>query len=146
MMFFKNVKLMFWGEVVLCAIYNRSPSIALQSKTPYEMWYSHLPRVKHFRVFGCTCYALIPAHLRNKLEVKSRKCIFWDILLLPKLTVYMMRRIKNSFFIGMLYFLNLTNMHTILKNNFLILIDFNQKNSIMNGIMNFQLLKGGFPF
>ena len=78
MMFFKNVKLMFWGEAVLCAVYikNRSPSTALQNKTPYEMWYGHLPRVKHFRVFGCTCYALIPAHLRNKLEARSRKCIF----------------------------------------------------------------------
>ena len=40
MMFFKNVKLMFWGEAVLCAVYikNRCPSAALQNKTPYEMW------------------------------------------------------------------------------------------------------------
>ena len=78
MMFFKNVKLMFWGEAVLCAVYikNRSPSATLQNTTPYEMWYGHLPRVKHFRVFGCTCYALILAHLRNKLEARSRKCIF----------------------------------------------------------------------
>ena len=50
MMFFKNVKLMFWGEAILCAVYikNRCPSAALQNKTPYEMWHDHLPAVKHF--------------------------------------------------------------------------------------------------
>ena len=69
---------MFWGEVILYAVYikSKSPSTALQRKTPYEMWHGHLPSVKHFRVFGCTCYALILAHLRNKLKARSRKCIF----------------------------------------------------------------------
>jgi transposase InsO family protein len=78
MMFFKNVKLMFWGEAVLCVVYikNRSPSAALQNKTPYEMWHGHLPVVKHLRIFGSTCYALIPEQQRNKLEARSRKCIF----------------------------------------------------------------------
>ena len=38
MMFFKNVKLMFWANAMLCEIYlrNRSPSHALNDKTPYE--------------------------------------------------------------------------------------------------------------
>ena len=45
MMFFKNVKLMFWGDAVKCAAYlrNRSPSNALDNKTPHEMWFGHLP-------------------------------------------------------------------------------------------------------
>jgi hypothetical protein len=78
MIFFKNVKLMFWGEAVLCVVYikNRSPSVALQNKTPYEMWHGHLPVVKHLRVFGSTCYALILEQQRNKLGARSRKCIF----------------------------------------------------------------------
>ena len=44
MMFFKNVKLMFWGDAVKCAAYlrNRSPSNALDNKTPHEMWFGHL--------------------------------------------------------------------------------------------------------
>ena len=39
MMFFKNVKLMFWGDAVKCAAYlrNRSPSNALDNKTPHEI-------------------------------------------------------------------------------------------------------------
>lgn len=80
-MFFKNVKLMFWGDAVLCVVYikNRSPSAALQNKTPYEMWHGHLPTVKHFRVFGSTCYALISEQLRNKLDARSRKMHFLGI-------------------------------------------------------------------
>ena len=78
MMFFKNVKLMFWGDAVKCAAYlrNRSPSNALDKKTPHEMWFGHLPSVRHLRVFGSTCYALIPKEQRNKLGARSRRCIF----------------------------------------------------------------------
>jgi hypothetical protein len=69
MLFFKNVKLMFWANAVLCVVYerNRSPSHALWNKTPL---------VRHLRVFGSTYYALIPKEQRNKLGARSQKCIF----------------------------------------------------------------------
>jgi len=78
MLFFKNVKIMFWVDAILCAAYikNRCPCNAIRNKTPYEMWYGHVPSVKHLRVFGSTCYALIPKVHRNKLGARSRKCIF----------------------------------------------------------------------
>jgi hypothetical protein len=62
MMFFENVKLMFWADAVLCVVFvkNKSPSHALGNKTPYEMWYGHIPLVSHLMVFGSTYYALIP--------------------------------------------------------------------------------------
>lgn len=62
MLFFKNVKLMFWGDVVVCAVYlkNRNPSHALGNKTPYEMRYGCIPSMRHIRIFGSACYALIP--------------------------------------------------------------------------------------
>jgi len=77
MMFFKNVKLMFWVDAVLCDVYvkNRCPSIAIRNKTPYEMWYGHIPSVKNIRAFSSTCYALIPKEQINKLVARSRKCI-----------------------------------------------------------------------
>ena len=40
------------------------------------MWFGHLPLVRHLRVFGSTCYALIPKEQRNKLGARSRRCIF----------------------------------------------------------------------
>lgn len=78
MLFSKNVKLMFWADVVLCAIYvnNRCPSNAIRNKTSYEMWYGHIPSVKLLKVFSSTYYALIPKVHRNKLGARSRKCIF----------------------------------------------------------------------
>ena len=78
MFFLKNVKLMFWGDTVVCATYlrNKSPSHAIEDKTPHEMWFGHLHPVRYLRVFGSTCYALIPKEQRNKLGARSRRCIF----------------------------------------------------------------------
>ena len=61
MMFFKNVKLMFWGEAVLFATYirNHCPSSVINNGNPYELWYDRLPIVQHFIFFGSKCYALI---------------------------------------------------------------------------------------
>jgi hypothetical protein len=79
MMFFKNVKLMFWVDTILCVVYvkNNCPSHALENKTPYEIWYGRIPLMKHLRVFGSTCFALIPKEQRNKLDARSQKCIFF---------------------------------------------------------------------
>jgi hypothetical protein len=78
MMFFKNVKLIFWDDVILCVVYvkNRCPYHAIKNKTPYEMWYGHIPLVRHLKVFGSTCYALIPKEKIRKLDARSWKCIF----------------------------------------------------------------------
>ena len=75
-MFFKNVKLIFWADVVLCVVYikNRCPCNVIKDKTPCEMWYGHIPLVRHLKVFGSTCYALIPKEQRNKLGARSHKC------------------------------------------------------------------------
>eukprot|EP00253_Pinus_taeda_P017599 PITA_17599 len=74
MLFFKYVKMMFWANAVLCVVYikNRCPSNTISSKTPYEMWYGHIPSVKHLKVFSSTYYALIPREHRNKIGARSR--------------------------------------------------------------------------
>jgi hypothetical protein len=97
MMFFKNVKLMFWDDAVLCAVYvkNRCPSHALKNKTPYEMWYGHIPLVRHLRVFGSTCYALIPKEKRSKLDARSRSASSWGTQIPPRGIIFMMRQTRN---------------------------------------------------
>ena len=69
---------MFWADAVLCVVYKKNwcPSNSIRNKTPYEMWHGHIPSVKNFRVFGSTCYTLIPKVQRNKLGARSKKCIF----------------------------------------------------------------------
>jgi hypothetical protein len=45
----------FWAEAVgtSCYLVNRSPSLALDDKTPQEVWFAKKPSLQHVRVFGC---------------------------------------------------------------------------------------------
>jgi adenylate kinase family enzyme len=40
------------------------------------MWYGHIPSVRHLRVFGSPCYALIPKEKISNFDAKNQKCIF----------------------------------------------------------------------
>jgi hypothetical protein len=65
----------FWAEVASTACYliNRSPSIAIDKKTPIEVWFGSPADYSQLRVFGCIGYA----HVDNgKLEPRDVKCIF----------------------------------------------------------------------
>nr|CAH65740.1 OSIGBa0127D24.3 [Oryza sativa] len=65
----------FWAEAVSTACYliNRSPSYAIDKKTPIEVWSSSPAKYSDLRVFSCTAYA----HVDNgKLEPRAIKCIF----------------------------------------------------------------------
>ena len=53
-----------------------SVHIMLLNKTLYEMWYGHIPSVRHLRVLGSTCYALILKDQRSNLDARIWKCIF----------------------------------------------------------------------
>ena len=55
---------------------NRCPTSSLEKKTPFEVFSGRKPGVKHLKVFGSVCYALIPSQLRHKLQETSNKCIF----------------------------------------------------------------------
>ena len=67
----------FWAETLSTAVYlrNRSPTVAVKGKTPFEAWTGRKPNVKHLRVFGCEAYAHVPKDERKKLDSKARKCI-----------------------------------------------------------------------
>ncbi|CAF0876109.1 unnamed protein product [Brachionus calyciflorus] len=55
---------------------NRSPSSALNGKSPFEVFYGVLPKLTHFRVFGCEAYPLNLNNHREKFEpVAKRNCI-----------------------------------------------------------------------
>ena len=65
----------FWGEAATTAVYliNRSPSTAINLKTPEELWVGRPPSLKHLRVFGCACYA---HQSEGKLEPRALKGVF----------------------------------------------------------------------
>ncbi|WP_219822522.1 reverse transcriptase domain-containing protein, partial [Enterobacter cloacae complex sp. 2DZ2F2B] len=69
----------FWAEAVSTAVHlvNRSPSKVLHKDSVPEMvWSGKMPSYKVLRVFGYEAYTHVPKEFRNKLEPKSRKCIF----------------------------------------------------------------------
>jgi len=73
---FQKLSSTYWAEVIHTAVYlrNRSPTASLDEITPYEAWFGFKPRVKHLRVFGSVCYALVPKEKRTKLDSRSLKC------------------------------------------------------------------------
>ena len=74
----KGLSNFFWMKVVYMAVYlmNRYLTKVLQNKTPFEAWSGRKPSMKHFKVFGCICYAHIPKERKHKLDEVSKKYIF----------------------------------------------------------------------
>jgi hypothetical protein len=60
---------------IACYLVNRSPSSALDDKTPQEVWTSKEPSLTHLKVFGCDAYVHVPKENRSKLDKKDVKCI-----------------------------------------------------------------------
>lgn len=68
----------FWAESVNTSVYllNRLPTCAVKDKTPFEAWHGLKPFVSHLKVFGCVCYALVPAERMIKFEKRSISGMF----------------------------------------------------------------------
>ena len=76
----------FWAEALSTAVYlrNRSPTKAVEGKTPYEAIHGEKPKVGHLRIFGCT--ALFAYFKRRKTEVgcQSSKMYLFGLFHQPK--------------------------------------------------------------
>lgn len=77
----------FWPEAVNWSIHilNRSPTFAVQNKTPEEAWCGRRLAVDHFRFFGCIAYAHIPDEKRKKLDDKGKSVFSLGLVKYPKL-------------------------------------------------------------
>ncbi|GJR70297.1 retrovirus-related pol polyprotein from transposon TNT 1-94 [Tanacetum coccineum] len=64
----------FWAEATCTAAYliNRSPSTAIEKKTPMEMWSGHPSDYGMLRTFGCVAYSHVK---QGKLEPRAVKCV-----------------------------------------------------------------------
>lgn len=65
----------FWGEAIhtACYLINRSPSAALEYKTPQEIWNGSPADYIVLKIFGCPAYYHIN---EGKLEPRARKGLF----------------------------------------------------------------------
>ena len=67
-----------WAEALATTVHviNRLPNKRLEMRVAEELWSSKAPSYKHLRVFGCEAYCHIPKENWNKLQPKSKKCVF----------------------------------------------------------------------
>ncbi|GJZ59552.1 retrovirus-related pol polyprotein from transposon TNT 1-94 [Tanacetum coccineum] len=65
----------FWAEATVTTTYliNRSPSTALEKKTPMDLWSGHPANYEMLRIFGCVAYSHVN---QGKLKPRAIKCIF----------------------------------------------------------------------
>jgi hypothetical protein len=73
----RRMSAVFWGEAVVTAVYilKRSPTKALNGRTPYEAWNGRKPVVSHLRVFGCLAFSKEVGHI-DKLDDRSTPEVF----------------------------------------------------------------------
>ncbi|KAL6338645.1 hypothetical protein AAG906_021462 [Vitis piasezkii] len=66
-----------WGKAIKTAVYilNRVPSKVV-AKTPYELWTSKKPSIKHLHVWGCPAEARPYKPNEKKLDSRTMSCYF----------------------------------------------------------------------
>lgn len=73
-----SLEKLFWAEAVntACYVINRSPSTAVELKTPMEMWTGKPINYSDLHIFGSPVYVMYNSQETTKLDPKSRKCLF----------------------------------------------------------------------
>ena len=73
-----SVPLVFWEEAVLITVYllNRMPTPLLSGRSPYECLHGQVPNYSLLRVFGSSCFVLLPKKDRTKLSARCVLCVF----------------------------------------------------------------------
>nr|GEZ29837.1 retrovirus-related Pol polyprotein from transposon TNT 1-94 [Tanacetum cinerariifolium] len=68
-----KIPLFFWAEAIATACYsqNRSIIIPTREKTAYHIINDKKPSIKHFHIFGCTCYLTRDGENLDKIKVKG---------------------------------------------------------------------------
>ncbi|CAL1400598.1 unnamed protein product [Linum trigynum] len=78
LLFHSHVPNGYWVEAVHTVIYliNRQITPTLGQISPYQMLFDRPPDYSRLRVFGCTCFVLLPRAERHKLAPKTVRCVF----------------------------------------------------------------------
>ena len=68
----------YWVEAFNTVVFliNRLPTKVLDYLSPYEKLYKHSPDYTILRTFGCACFPYLRPYNRNKLQFRSKQCIF----------------------------------------------------------------------
>jgi len=70
--------MIYWEDAFQTTTYiiNRLPTPVLNRKSPFKILYHRIPDYRFMRVFGCACWLNLRPYNRNKLNFRSKSCIF----------------------------------------------------------------------
>ncbi|GFQ01835.1 retrovirus-related pol polyprotein from transposon tnt 1-94 [Phtheirospermum japonicum] len=73
-----SIPLTFWTYGFTTAVYliNRMPKTNLSMLSSFERLFSRSPNLAKLRVFGCLCFPWLCPYSNNKLDNRSRPCVF----------------------------------------------------------------------
>jgi len=73
-----SLPLKFWDHAFITAVYliNRLPTAALNFQIPYVLLFGNLLDYQFLRVFSCSCYPFLRPYDTNKLQFRSKECVF----------------------------------------------------------------------
>jgi histone deacetylase 1/2 len=73
-----SVPYCYWSDAftAACFLLNRLPTCLLHMKTPLELLLHETPDYTFLKVFGCACWPHTHPYNNNKLEFRSKKCVF----------------------------------------------------------------------
>ena len=68
----------YWVDAFNTAVYliNRLPTRVLNYLSPYEKLFQKSPTYDSLRVFGCACFPYLRPYNTNKLQFRSKQCVF----------------------------------------------------------------------
>ena len=76
--FQSRIPISFWSECILTAAFliNRTPSLFLGNKTPFDLLYHHAADYSFLRIFSCLAFASTLTTHRTKFDLRARICVF----------------------------------------------------------------------
>lgn len=74
----RNLPREYWGEAINAAVHilNKTKTISVNDRTPYEAYYGKKPIISHLRVFGSDAFVHVHKDTQSKLDSHNRKGIF----------------------------------------------------------------------
>lgn len=78
LLFQSNIPLIYWTECISNAVFliNRTPSLLLGKKSPYEILTRKTPDYSFLKSFGCLCYVSTLLKDRTKFTPRADECVF----------------------------------------------------------------------
>jgi hypothetical protein len=78
-----------------CYLVNRSPSSALDDKTPQEVWTGKKPSLTDLKVFGCEAYVHVPKENMSKIDKKLKSVYLLGIKMVSKVIIFGTHKLRR---------------------------------------------------